>query len=154
MALFYNDDFLDMMDNMFRELGLNDEPSVKEENKKLCDKEKCCKKEKVNKAFDFKNNLYCEHFDNDSYRLDFRVTGYPAVDVTINPSKKTLTIKGDTKNKDIRYPESPLVEDLNFQLTLPEGIDYSTFAKGCIDGLLVITAKMKKEEPKLESFSI
>ena len=153
---FFSDEFVNLnwIEEAFDKLELMDNklecPKKKEEKKDcICDNKKTGAKNELKRCV-------CGHpkkdsyslIENGEYKLSLAIPGYDekTVEVRVDPKNETITVSG--KITDGFEGESVAfftVSDFSKEFSLPMNIDYDTFTKSVKNGILVVKAKLLKD---------
>lgn len=160
----FSDEFANWIEDAFEELKLTDKklecPKKKEEKKDcICD----------DKKTDVKNELkrcVCGHpkkdsyslIENGEYKLSLAIPGYDekTVEARVDPKNETIRVSGKmSESFEGDNMAFSVMSDFRKEFSLPMNIDYGTFTKSAKNGILVIKAKLLKDnEEEKKAFNI
>ena len=160
----FSNEFENWLEEALDSLNLTDGklecPKKKEEKKDcICDNKKTGAKNELKRCV-------CGHpkkdsyslIENGEYKLSLAIPGYDekTVEVRVDPRNETITVSG--KMSDGWEGESVVfftMSDFRKEFSLPSNIDYDTFTKTVKNGILVVKAKLLKDnEEEKKAFNI
>ena len=164
MSNIFSDEFENWLEEALDSLNLT-------YGKLECPKKNEEKKDRIcyNKKTGAKNELKrcaCGHpkkdsyslIENGEYKLSLAIPGYDekTVEVRVDPKNETITVSGNiTDGFEGENVAFFTMSDFRKEFSLPMNIDYGTFTKSVKNGILVVKAKLLKDnEEEKKAFNI